>query len=162
MKKLRIEGWITVAAIAFLLSWFIDNVTGPVSIIIKNPVSFLTSSVILNKYPFTATSVFIRAIALFISSMLVMSAIRNKYFTKVVILFFVGLLAEFYAIQQLATGYRLTNIQWTLSIAYGSLLLIPGIAYLILKGIWSMFNKETPKQEVPKEESVLNPPESHS
>jgi hypothetical protein len=160
MMKIKTEVWVTAAAIAFLLSWFIDRVTGPISIMIGNPVAFLTSPFLLQKYPFTATSIFIRTFALFVSSMLVVSVVERKYFIKALVLFFVGLLAEFYAIQQLATGYHLTTIQWTLSIAYASLILTLGISWMVLKGIWSAFNgKDTPGEtEAKKENSVLEPP----
>lgn len=159
--KIKTEVWITIAAIAFLVSWLIDSITGPISIMFNNPIAFLTSKIILQKYPFTATGIVIRTFALFVSSMLAMSLIKQKYFTKALALFLVGLVAEFYAIQQLATGYHLTTIQWTLSIAYASLTLIIGIFYLILMGIWSAFNKqEVPREtEANKENSILNPPQ---
>jgi hypothetical protein len=68
------------------------------------------------------------------------------------------MLAEFFAIQQLATGFKLTTVQWTLSIAYGSIMLVVGIVWLILKGIWSSFGgKETTQEVTGEEDSVLEP-----
>jgi hypothetical protein len=160
MIKIKTEVWVTIAAVGFLISWFIDRVTGPIAIMIGNPIAFLASPIILNKYPFTATGIIIRTFALFISSMLAISIVKQKYFTKALILLIVGLVAEFFAIQQLATGFRVTTIQWTLAISYGSLILVLGIIWMILKGIWSMFNKkEIPKvTETNRENSVLEPP----
>lgn len=161
--KLQKEVWLVIAAVAFLTSWLIDRLGGPVYIVIGNPIAFLQSSVLLHKYPFTATAIVIRTIALFVSSMLVLSLVERKYFTKAVVLFFVGLLAEFYAIQQLATGSRLTTIQWTLAIAYGSLALVLGIIWMLVKGIWSLFNKEATETakdgSTGEKESILEPPE---
>jgi len=101
-------------------------------------------------------------VAIFISIMLIMSLFQRKYFTKVIILLFVGVLAEFFAIQQLATGFRVTTIQWTLAIAYGSITLILGVIWFILKGVWALFGgKEVPEGSTttPKEEkSILEPP----
>lgn len=141
--KLSKEVWLVVATVAFLLAWLIDRLAGPVVITVGNPIAFLRSSVILQRYPFTATAIIIRAFGLFVTSMLVITSIlERQYFAKAVALFFIGILAEFYAIQQLANGFKLTTIQWTLSLAYGSIALVGGIAWLILKGIWWSFNKE--------------------
>lgn len=140
--KIKKEVWLVAAIVAFLVSYLIDRLSGPVIMNIGNPTIFLRSPTLLHTYPFTATAIIIRTVAIFISSMLVISLFERKYFTKAVILFFVGLLSEFFAIQQLATGFRVTTIQWTLSIAYGSLSLILAIAWMVLKGVWSLFNKE--------------------
>lgn len=157
MNKLSKEVWLVVAIIAFLLSWLIDRLAGPVVITVGNPVAFLTSSVILNRYPFTAAAVIIRSIALFISAMLTVSIMEKQYFGKAVILLFTGVLAEFYAIQQLANGFKMTTIQWTLAIAYGSVLLALGIVSFILKGIWTMFNKDAAESATDGEKSILEP-----
>ena len=93
-----------------------------------------------------------------------MGLMEEKYFAKAVMLVFIGVLAEFFAIQQLATGFGITTIQWTLSIAYGSLLLTLGIVSMVLKGIWSAFNQKE-EQESPtdpdeggkEDKSVLEP-----
>ena len=159
--NIKKEVWIVVGALGFLLSWIIDRLAGPVSIVVGNPIAFLTSPILLNTYPFTATAIIIRTIALFISVMLIISVLNGKYFLKAILLFFVGLLSEFYAIQQLATGFRLTTIQWTLSIAYSALSLVLGIIIMILMGIWASFNKKETSRNIEKdnkEESILNPP----
>lgn len=162
--KIQKEVWLVVAIVAFLLSYLIDRLAGPVVITVGNPVAFLTSPVLLNLYPFTAAAILIRSIGIFVSAMLTVSILEKQYFTKAVALFFVGILAEFYAIQQLANGFKMTTIQWTLSIAYGSILLILGIITLLLKGVWSMFNEKEGAQNTAKSSgedsqsgSVLDP-----
>jgi hypothetical protein len=164
MTKIGKEIWAVIAILGFLLSWLIDRVAGPVSMNIGNPIAFLYSTDLLNKYPFTSTAILIRSVAIFISAMVIVSLIEKRFFTKAIALFFVGLLAEFYAIQQLATGFHITTIQWTLSIAYGSLLLALGIVWMILKAIWSLFSGGTAQKsssEVTSEEkSVLTPEEN--
>jgi hypothetical protein len=157
--KIKKEAWLVVAAVGFLLAWLIDRLAGPVSISVGSPIAFLKSTVILNKFPFTATAIIIRSLAIFISTMLVVSLFEKNYFTKAIVLFFVGLLAEFYAIQQLANGFKLTTIQWTLSIAYGSLLLTTGVVWMLLKGVWSMFGGRENDKKENAEKSVLEPDE---
>jgi len=162
MTKLGREVWAVIAGVMFLLSYLIDKLAGPVAITVKAPIAFLTSPYLLDTYPFTATAILIRTVAIFISIMLIMSLFQRKYFSKVIILLFVGVLAEFFAIQQLATGFRVTTIQWTLAIAYGSITLILGVIWFILKGVWALFGgKEVPEGSTttPKEEkSILEPP----
>jgi hypothetical protein len=162
MRKIQPEVWLAIAFVFFLLSWLIDRLGGPVSIVVKSPIAFLASTRLLNTYPFTATAIIIRTLAIFISMMLIMSFIHGKYFTKAITLFFIGMLAEFYAIQQLATGSHLTSIQWTLSIAYGSVSLILGILFLVLKGIWATFNKEDKTVTKEEDKSVLEPPQENN
>jgi len=165
MKKLQSEVWLVIAAILFLVSWLIDKLGGPVSIVVPAPIAFLKSTTLLHTYPFTATSIIIRTLAIFISVMLITSLVRKKYFTKAISIIIVGVLAEFYAIQQLATGSHLATIQWTLSIAYASIILLAGVVWMILKGIWSTFNKSedvkvtTEEKEAP---SVLEPTDKES
>lgn len=160
--KIQKEVWLVIATIGFLIAYLIDKLAGPVNITVKAPIAFLTSPYMLHTYPFTATAIIIRTIAIFISCMLILSLFGRKYFTKAIVLFFTGILAEFFAIQQLATGFRVTTIQWTLSIAYGSLTLILGIIWLILKGMWSSFGgkelPETSTTSASEEKSVLEPP----
>lgn len=159
--KIQKEVWLVVATVGFLLSWLIDRLAGPISMNIGSPIVFLTSPVLLHTYPLTATAIIVRTFALFVSTMLIFSIVERKYFTKAIILFFIGMLAEFFAIQQLATGFRVTTIQWTLSIAYGAFSLVLGIMIMILMGIWSMFNKEEIKTPE-REESVLTPSDDNS
>jgi hypothetical protein len=161
--KIAKEVWLVVAIVAFLIAYLIDRLAGPVNITVPAPIAFLRSSYMLHTYPFTATAIIIRSFGLFVSTLLIVSSVMDKkYFTKAIILFFVGMLAEFFAIQQLATGFKLTTIQWTLAIAYGSFALILGIVFMILKGIWAMFNKEelvSPTNQGSQEDkSVLEPP----
>lgn len=164
--KISKEVWLGVAVVAFLLAYSIDRLAGPVSITVGNPVAFLTSPVLLNLYPFTAAAIVIRSVALFISVMILVGFIEGRYFAKIAIVVFIGLLAEFYSIQQLANGFKMTTIQWTLSIAYGSVLLVLGVVGFALKGIWSLFNRNdksdvTERRDVDEEESedksVLDP-----
>lgn len=156
--KISKEVWLVIALVGFLVAYLIDRIAGPVAISVGNPIAFLRSTTLLNKYPFTATAILVRTLAIFVSSMLVTSIVDGKYFAKAITLLLVGILAEFFAIQQLATGFRITTIQWTLSIAYGSLLLSLGVISMVLKGIWSSFN-EGKDQPVSTTEAEDNGPD---
>ncbi len=158
--KITKETWLGVAIVGFLLAFGIDKIAGAVTITVGNPVAFLTSPVLLNTYPFTAAAIAIRSFALFLSVMLIVSLIEGQYIAKIAIISFIGVLAEFYSIQQLANGFKMTTIQWTLSIAYGSVLLAVGVVIFALKGVWSMFNKkevQADNSEEDDDKSVLDP-----
>jgi hypothetical protein len=147
MKK---EIQIVITAGLFILAYVLDYFAGPVRITVKNQIAFLAPAV-LSVYPLTAVAIFSRAIALLFSVLIGLSIIKEKYFVKIIILFFLGILAELYAIQQLATSMKTTTIQWTLSIAYtGAGFVFPIVIFLIL----GIVNFVTHKAKLPKTEEA--------
>ena len=131
MKK---EITLVITAGFFILAYALDYIAGPVSFNVRNPIVFL-SAPYLSKVPLTAVAIGIRAIAILLTTILALAFIEGKHFTKALILFIVGGIAELYAIQQMATGNKVTTIQWTLSLAYAGMLLTAAIVFYILKGI---------------------------
>jgi hypothetical protein len=122
---------ITVAGL-IIFGYALDSISGPVSLAITNPFLFLDSD-ILSTYPLTAVSIGVKTLAIIIAGPLILSLISKKYILKSIILFVASAILVLYAIQQLATGLRITPIQWTLSFAFSSIgLLIPCIFYLLL------------------------------
>jgi len=128
MKK---ETFFVFAIGLFILAYVIDYISGPVSIIIKNPFQYLDPT-ILSKFPLTTVGVICRSIGIFISVLLLWSLFDRIYMVKAVTTFLLSALFELFAIQQIATGMRTVTIQWILSLAYtGILLLLPVIIYVI-------------------------------
>lgn len=131
MKK---EYFLITAAAFFILAYVFDYLAGPVIIPLKetNPFAFLAPSY-LNNYPLTAVSVVIRSLGIFICAAFISTMLKKQYFLKFIAALIVGVLAELYAIQQIATGVSTTPLQWTLSIAYaGGLLGILVVFYLFV------------------------------
>lgn len=143
MKK---ENLFILTAGLFILAYVLDCLAGPVNITVKNHLAFLVPSVI-NKYPFTAVAIAIRTFGIFLGILLLFSLIKEKYFAKAVGIFCLGALVELYTIQQLATGNRMTPIQWTLSLGYFGILLIIPIIFYIFKGLFSTVGKKLNKDE---------------
>jgi hypothetical protein len=147
MKK---ENFLVVVAALYILAYVLDHLAGPVLISVRNPFAFLSMSY-LSKFPFTAVAIGSRTLALFFSLVLLFSFVEGKYFIKAAIFFFLGVLAELYAVQQIATGMRTTPIQWTLSFAYaGAILLLPALYQLLrgfLGGVHSSFSNEETEGE---------------
>jgi hypothetical protein len=126
MKK---DFFLITAAAFFILAYVLDYLAGPVPLALKqtNPFSFL-SRTYLNDYPLTAVAVVIRALGLLIAVVLLFTLAKKHYAVKSLASLIVGILAELYAIQQIATGMRTTSLQWTLSIAYAG----AGLAILVI------------------------------
>jgi hypothetical protein len=148
MKK---EHFLIIAVLLLLISYALDYIAGPVSITVKNPIEFF-SAPIAGKFPLTTFAVVLRVIGLFVGTLLVYSFIEHKYFTKAFLSIFMGVVAEFYAIQQLSTGGRFTPIQWTLAFAYVGALLFPIAVIYIIKGIYHIIagSFSEPKTDYPE------------
>lgn len=133
MKK---EYFAVIAASFFILAYVLDYFSGSIVLSVSNPLLFLTENY-LRQFPLTAFAIGVRSLALFMSILLLVSFIEKVFFPKAIGLFVVSVLAELYAIQQLATGMRFTDVQWTLSIAYAGIILLPAIIIFIILGIIS-------------------------
>lgn len=131
MKK---EYIVVIATAFFILAYVLDQLSGSVVLPISSPLGFLTENY-LRQFPLTAFAIAIRSIALMATVLLVLSFIEHAYFSKAAALFILGILSELYAIQQLATGMRFTNVQWTLSISYAGILLVPALILFIIGGL---------------------------
>lgn len=119
----------------FLLSYVIDYISGPVSIVLKNPFAFL-DPLVMSKFPLTAVGVFTRSLGILLSIILFWSLFKQIYLVKSVSTFFLAVLFELFAIQQIATGMRTVTLQWSLSLAFaGITMILPSIIYLILNFI---------------------------
>lgn len=135
--------------VLIVLAYGIDSISGRIALTVKNPYQFLTSP-LMSQYPLTTFGIFSRTIGLFLSVWLLLSFISGFNFQKAIGLFVVFVLSNLYAIQQLATGMKITTVQWTISIAYASsLLLIPLVYYLIKSATTVVVKKdsETPVEE---------------
>jgi len=145
MKK---ENILLLAAGFIILAYVLDYFAGPVSITVKNHLVFLAPA-ILSKFPLTAVAIGIRTLGLILANLLLFSLIKDKYFVKAIGLFCLAVVAELYAIQQLATGARMTPIQWTLSFGYFGILLVVFIVFYIVKGLFFTVKSKFNKNESP-------------
>ena len=150
MKK---ENTLLITAGFFILAYVLDYFAGPVSITVKNHLAFLAPSVI-SKYPFTAIAIAIRTLGILLGVLLLVSSIKEKYLAKAAGLFCLGALVELYTIQQLATGSRMTPIQWTLSLGFFGILLIIPIAYYIIRGLFFTVKKKLNSSESSTTDSI--------
>ncbi len=150
------EYWVIAAISFFILSSVLESIAGPVQLELANSFVFLSKSY-LSVYPLTAVAIGVRALGFVVAVLLAISLLEKQHFLKATILFAVGVLAELYAVQQLATGSKITPVQLTLSFAYAGIALLPAILYYILKGAFggvrTRLTGEPEQNEEDKEES---------
>ncbi len=132
----------------FILAYVIDYISGPVALPVKNPYAVL-DPVIVSKFPLTSLGIIARSLGLVIATFFLFSLVENLYTAKALLIFFISVLFELYAIQQVSTGSRTTTIQWTISLALSGLLLLPSIPVYFLKGLISL--KLHPSNNLPED-----------
>ena len=142
MKK---EYFLIFSISLLVLAYVIDYISGPVSIVIKNPYLFLNQTAI-SLVPLTAVGIFSRSLGLLVGIILILSLISKKFFLKAITSFFLAVFFNLFAIQQLATNTRTVTIQWSLSLAFAGLALIVPIIFYLIKG---SFHSLTSKVIIP-------------
>ena len=139
----------------FLLSYVLDAVVNPLQIPLATPFQFLNPK-LLTLYPFTATSIVIKGIGIFLTPLLFLSFAEGYHTVKgAVLLILIGLM-ELYALQDIATKAEVVPLEWSLSLSLaGIVLIIPMILYFI-KGAMSSLHKQlggAEEEETPLSES---------
>lgn len=126
-----------------ILAYVIDSISGPVKMTLKNPYQFL-DQIIISHFPLTAVGILARSLGIFVGIVLILSLINKMFFFKATSIFFIAIIFNLFAIQQIATNTRTISIQWILSLAYSGLaLLLPALVYLI-KGFIPDSTDKTP------------------
>ena len=117
----------------FIFGYVLDLISGPFNVVLASPFAFLQMAH-LSKYPFTAVSVAVKTLGIFLATVLIVQTLSgSKYFLAATLFFVSAALMELYAIQQIATQAFLISLQWTLSLAFAAVvLLIPFIIHLII------------------------------
>jgi hypothetical protein len=151
MKK---EFFIIFGLTLFGLAYVLDLIAGPITITLSrsDPFSFLGGSYWGN-YPLTTVAILTRAFGFFILSTCLFSLIKNQFFLKAGACLLIGVIANLYAIQQIATGARTTPLPWTLSIAYAGASLTLLIIYFIIRGILLFLKQKINGDYYPEEEN---------
>lgn len=117
----------------FLLAYLLDAVVNPLKLQLATPYQFLRPE-IMGKYPFTAISVFVKAIALFIVPLLALSFIGKSYMLKAGVLLVLGSLVQLYALQDVVTHAEVIPLEWSLSLSVAGLALLVPAAFFFIKG----------------------------
>jgi hypothetical protein len=118
----------------FVLAYVLDLTVKPLNIALHSPFDFFTAES-MSLFPYSTTSIFIKAIALFLAPLWLLSFSASKGFGKPAILLVWAGLTQLYAIQDVVTKAKVIPLEWSISLtAAGFALLIPS-GYLFLKAI---------------------------
>ena len=129
MKK---EHALTLTVGLLILGYVLDAVAAPLSIHLPTPYHFLTPDY-FKTYPFSATSMVIKAVGVFLLLLTLLQALGLKAGTKGITLLILSGLIQLYSIQDVVTGSPLLPLEWALSLTLAALLLlIPTIIYMLL------------------------------
>lgn len=142
----------------FLLAYVLDLAVKPLGLNLTTPYQFFQTKY-MSQYPFTAASVIIKAIGLFLAPLWIASFIEGQYTLKGVLLLILAALMQLYALQDIVTKAAVVPIEWSLSISLAGLsLLVPMLIYFVRGALASLHGQiaEAPKSEVWKEEKDSN------
>ena len=118
----------------FLLSYVLDAVVDPLSIKLATPFEYLNPNH-LSKYPFTTASVVIKAIAIFLTPVLLLSTIDGHQTAKGATLLVVIPLMLLYALQDIVTDAHVVPLEWALSITLAAVALLVPMVWYFLQGM---------------------------
>ena len=114
-----------------IAAYVLEAIVQPLNLNLATPYHYLETKT-LATYPFTTTLIVIRAFAIFISPLWLMTFIDKNYTLKAIVTFVLSGLTQLYVLQELATGNRILPLEWALSISLAGLaLLVPMIYYII-------------------------------
>ena len=142
----------------FLLAYVLDAAVDPLDFLLATPYQYISPK-IFSQYPFTIASIFIKALALFLTPLWLLSFMEKQYSAKGVILLVLAGLTQLYGLQELATGARLLPIEWTVSLAVaGATMLVPAVLFLtrgtlssVHEGLAGPSTEENPFEEEEEE-----------
>lgn len=125
----------------FILGYVLDMAVKPLNLSLTSPYQFFQNQYITH-YPFTAASVLIKVIGIFLGTLWILSFVDKQYFLKGAILLVGGALMQLYALQDIVSKSKAVPIEWSLSISLaGALFLIPTILFLV-RGIFASMHKQ--------------------
>ena len=116
----------------FTLAYVLDAIVSPLKIRLVTPFHFFTPE-IMAQYIFTSVSIAIKGLAIFLSTLWLISFTGVKTLIKGAILILISAFMQLYTIQEVATRSQTLPLEWALSFTLaGVILIIPGLLYLVL------------------------------
>lgn len=117
-----------------ILGYVLDALVNPLTsyLNLTTPYHYLTTKN-FTTYPFTSTSIFFKALAIFLSIPTILAALDLKRTAKGVILLIISGLLQLYALQDVATKAEVIPLEWSIGLTVaGLMLLLPALLNLIL------------------------------
>lgn len=139
----------------FILTYVLDAVVNPIPLRLATPYHYFTPDTMFS-YAFTTTSVVLKAVALFIAPIWLLSFSEFSKLTKGAILLAIAGLMQLYALQDVATNSQVIPLEWSLSLTLaGLVLLIPAVIFLIAGFLGKAQKSISEDQANPWEDDVI-------
>lgn len=140
----------------FIAAYVLEAIVQPLGVDLATPYHFLTPET-LTTYPFTTAVIAVRATAIFLAPLWLMSFFEKGYTIKGSISLVLAGLSQLYVLQELATGNQILPLEWALAISVaGMALVVPMVIYFLRGLLYSAHTKLTKdgsKQSEAEEES---------
>jgi len=131
--------YLIVLVIGFLiLSYILDAVVNPLTLDLITPYHFLAVNN-FTTYPFTTTSIVLKALAIVLTPMIVLSALGLKKIAHAITLFVLSALLQLYALQDIASGAYVVPLEWSLGFTLAGLLLFIPVLIFFAGGLLDRF-----------------------
>jgi len=118
----------------FILAYVLDLVVDPMVVQLKNPYLYFQSETMM-VLPFSSLSIFIKALAIFLMPLWLLSFIDSNSFFKPAILLIVSVLLQLYAVQDITAKSRMIPMEWSISMAAAGLALMVPTIYFFFKAV---------------------------
>lgn len=127
------EYWLGLVVGLFIFAFVIDSIVSPLQTgVLPTPYHFLNPE-IFAVFPLTTASIIIKAVAILITPIFLLSFAGWAKLVKGITIFIVSGVLQLYALQDIATGTGSIPPEWAISFALGGLfLLIPALIYILI------------------------------
>ncbi len=126
------EYWLATIVGLIVFAYILDALISPFTLDLPTPYHYFTLEY-FTLFPFTYTSVVVKAIAIFTAAPLLLSFSGTSKTLKGIILFTIGGLLQLYALQAVASNTYTIPLEWALSFSLaGVALMLTSFLYLIL------------------------------
>lgn len=128
----------------FLLAYLLEAVVDPLPFSISNPYQFFTANMI-SKVPFTTALVGIRALAVIMTPLWLLSFLAGAFQFKAIALLIVSVLLQLYSVQSVSSPTVGIPLEWALSFTLAGLILFLPMLFFFAKGAVGPRTQSSPK-----------------
>lgn len=123
-----------------IITYVLDAVVNPLPLVLVTPYHYFTPEIMFT-YPFTTTSIVLKAVVVFISPLLVFSFLEFKKITKGIIFLVLSGLIQLYSLQSVLTNSKIIPLEWALSLTLAGMILVLFAVIYIVTGLLQKFHK---------------------
>lgn len=124
-----------------ILTYVLDAVVNPLPVALITPYHYFNPEIMFT-YPFTTTSIILKALALIIASILILSFLGFKKITNGAILLVLAGLMQLYSLQSVVSNSQIIPLEWSISITLAGVVLLFISLFYLITGIVGKFTED--------------------